>query len=520
MKIALFVDFDNVYTGLQKISIEAAERFSRQPLNWLHWLVSAGVVEGDQNVSGERRRILVRRCYLNPVAFHRYRRAFHEAGFEIVDCPPMTATGKTSTDIHLVLDTMDALLDDTRFDEFIVFSADADFSPLLRRLRRHDRRTVVFAAGAMSESYKASADRVIDIQTFLRDALRLAPVEDESFDDVVEVDIHAGGDLRERVVDSVRKRVLQAATPVQLASLAQLLQREFPTLREGNWCGAGSFGNLLRQIQLPEIIFDFHEGTAIDRGRMERNVSGSTTTATSNSETSGPPAISPQAHSLQPLNEAAELIVRQAVAESKVPVHLAVLAQQLRRHLPQLGEGWSGATTFAGFLRQLRISPLEQATLENGTTAVLFDPGRHEAPTGVVGDKLVQGMLRAAEIPEIKAADFVRILNVARSHMGGAEPFEITQVSRKVAATLAAQSFQVSARRVSVVLQALIFGGLDATRVYEAANDLMYEAMGVVISAWSRETQTVADDDARARLIDWLSSGGGLVPGASPVSQT
>jgi uncharacterized LabA/DUF88 family protein len=115
--------------------------------------------------------------------FNQFRRPFHEAGFEIVDCPPTTASGKTSTDIHLVLDTIDALQDATHFDEFVVFSADADFSPLLRRLRRHDRRTIIFAAGAMSESYKAAADAVIDIPTFLRDALQLVEEEPEMEND-------------------------------------------------------------------------------------------------------------------------------------------------------------------------------------------------------------------------------------------------------------------------------------------------------------------------------------------------
>jgi hypothetical protein len=215
--------------------------------------------------------VLVRRCYLNPVMYQKYRRPFHEAGFEIVDCPPMTATGKTSTDIHLVLDTMDALLDDTHFDEFIVFSADADFSPVLRRLRRHDRRTVVFAAGAMSESYKASADRVIDMQTFLRDALAL-PLADDEEDPPAQVDAAlastATGELRRRIVDQIRRIVLKADLPVRLPALAQLLQREIAGLRESQWDGAGSFGNLMRQLDLGDIEFDFQDDVAFDRGRL------------------------------------------------------------------------------------------------------------------------------------------------------------------------------------------------------------------------------------------------------------
>ena len=139
---------------------------------------------------------------------------------------------------------------------------------------------------------------------------------------------------------------------------------------------------------------------------------------------------------------------------------------------------------------------------------VLYDPARHPAPAGVVGDKLVLGMLRAAEIPEIKASDFARILGAARLHMGNAEPFEISPVSRQVAQTLVKEGLHVSARKVASVLQALIFGGLDPKKKIDDLNDLLVDAMGVVLGAWSRETQTDADDDARSRLVDWIASAG------------
>lgn len=512
MKIALFVDFDNVYTGLRKISVEAAERFSRQPLAWVQWLTSTALFEDAAESQLDRRRILVRRCYLNPVPYQRYRRPFHEAGFEIVDCPPMTATGKTSTDIHLVLDSIDALQDATHFDEFVIFSADADFSPLLRRLRRHDRRTVVFAAGAMSESYKASADRVIDIQTFLRDALQLAPVEDEEevLVDGVVVDSRFENSHDAQVAEFIRQRVLHAESPIQLPALAQLLQREFPRIREGSWLGSGSFLSLLRQLKVHGVEFDFEGGSAFDRERMAKRLATQpqgnlAATVEMKSETSQVDHA-PETHA--ELRREAEAIVKKLVSESAVPVHHAVLAQVLRRELPGLGEGWAGASTFGGFLRQLQLNPLEQATLENGTTMVLYDPARHPAPAGVVGDKLVLGMLRAAEIPEIKASDFARILGAARLHMGNAEPFEISLVSRQVAQTLVNEGLHVSARKVASVLQALIFGGLDPKKKIDDLNDLLVDAMGVVLGAWSRETQTDADDDARSRLVDWIASAG------------
>ena len=513
MKIALFVDFDNVYSGLRRISGEAAERFSRQPLRWLQWLTEAAEVDEFKGLPGDRRRILVRRCYLNPVVYQKYRRPFHEAGFEIVDCPPMTATGKTSTDIHLVLDTMDTLLDSNHFDEFIVLSADADFSPLLRRLRRHDRRTVVFAAGAMSESYKASADRVIDIQTFLRDALQLAPVEDDA--DVLEIDgigtyDDLNDELRVRVAESVRRRVLEAKNPIQLPALAQVLQREFPSLHRGQWCGCGSFSSLMRQLEVPGVEFDFQATLAYDRERMDKKMS---LPSAQQAPVATPDDPDPDLAQGRPSSEqlssdeliaAAEAIVRRAVADSPAPVHFASIAQLLRTSYPQLSDGWAGAFTFARFLQRLRIEPLQSAVLEDGSTSVLYDSVRHDAPIGVVGDRFVAGMLRAAELPEIKGVDLIRILASARPHMGGVDPFEIAHVSREVSASLAGQGVFIGPRRVTSVLQALIFGGLDATRSYEETEDLRFAAMGVIISAWSRETQTVANDEARARLMSWL----------------
>ena len=41
-----------------------------------------------------------------------------------------------------------------------------------------------------------------------------------------------------------------------------------------------------------------------------------------------------------------------------------------------------------------------------------------------------------------------------------------------------------------------------------ASKYLITAAMGVILSAWSRETQVQADDEARQRLISWLAGSG------------
>ena len=93
MKSALFVDFDNVFTQLRALQPAAAERFARQPVEWMRWLVDRLEVPDGHPDPAARRRVLVRRCYLNPNWYQQYRHAFLRAGFEIVDCPPVTSQG-------------------------------------------------------------------------------------------------------------------------------------------------------------------------------------------------------------------------------------------------------------------------------------------------------------------------------------------------------------------------------------------------------------------------------------------
>jgi hypothetical protein len=432
----------------------------------------------------------------------------------------MTATGKTSTDIHLVLDTMDTLLDATHFDEFVVFSADADFSPVLRRLRRHDRRTVVFAAGAMSEAYKASADLVIDIPTFIGDGLQLTEGEDEQ---EVEPRVQTRalqGDidrLREQASMAVRSLVLEAAAPVPLPALASTLQRQLPGLHECQWAGAGSFGVLLRQLAPAGVFFDFQGALAYDQGRRDRPMPQppAAELRLPVQQLSAAESIPPKstgvvlgALSKEALDEAAEHIIRQRVAASHRPVMFSSLGTDLRQELPQLAAGWNGAPTLAAFLQRLHLEPLLRAELEDGSTLVLYDPARHPAPAGVVNDTVVAAMLRAAELPAVKAQDLSRVLHCARPHMGRGEPFEISAVSRSVFEALATDGHPVSARRVAAVLQALIFGGLDTSQAFVDDEDLNAAAMGVILSAWSRETQVLADDEARQRLIAWFQTPG------------
>ena len=292
MKSALFVDFDNVFSQLRQLQPEAAERFARQPSEWIGWLTSALALP-EPHEEGERRRLLVRRCYLNPNWYQTYRHAFLRAGFEIVDCPPVTSQGKTSTDIHMVLDIVDLLQHETRCDEFIVFSADADFTPVLRKLRRYDRRTTVLAIGFPSAAYQASADLMIDERLFLRDALGLglstsaelpsgqgSPLADTREPRIAELKpalpearpagaVHSSpkaepppkGTPRLATPEEVSEIagrlwafVEESPVPVSAAQLASRLRQEHPDILE-NWNGLVSFKAFFRSLRLSRLLW-------------------------------------------------------------------------------------------------------------------------------------------------------------------------------------------------------------------------------------------------------------------------
>lgn len=306
MKSALFVDFDNVYSQLRQLQPDAAERFARHPSDWMAWLTGSLALP-EPHEEGERRRLLVRRCYLNPNWYQSYRHAFLRAGFEIVDCPPVTSQGKTSTDIHMVLDIVDLLQHETRCDEFIVFSADADFTPVLRKLRRYDRRTTVLAIGFPSAAYQASADLLIDERLFLREALGLGPATA----DVPPVQNGQPTEIKEsRPVESkpvlldskaaspavatskaepaskVAPRLAtpeelsetagrlwtfvdEASSPVSSGHLASRLRQEFPEVLE-NWNGLGTFKAFFRSLGLSRLLWlSGSGGRVLDPSRHE-----------------------------------------------------------------------------------------------------------------------------------------------------------------------------------------------------------------------------------------------------------
>ena len=279
----IFIDYDNIYLSLKRKSDEAAKRFAKDAGVWLREIESGRLITPTNGLAADApRRIVMNRCYGNPVprrnssdnatdmnSFPFVRHHFLRAGMEAVDCPPLTSQLKNSADIRMVMDVRDLLGHDTYFDEFIILSGDADFTPLLHRLRAHARRTVVFANDHTAAPYTAIADGEIRESTLINLLLEGVATGADS------EQLPAAATAAAPSLDAVRRDILaevvgwvkSAGQPVPLEALADRAVRTLGhdrTVGTG-WAGAGSFSNLLTKglpadirlsDQAPYYVFD------------------------------------------------------------------------------------------------------------------------------------------------------------------------------------------------------------------------------------------------------------------------
>jgi hypothetical protein len=259
VRTAIFVDFDNMFGGLTAMDKAAAESFATDPGRLLSWLEY-----GDDLDGRFRRRFLMKACYLNPEVFRKYRSFFVSAGFRVIDCPSLTQKGKSAADIHLVLDVVDTLEHKTRFEEFIICSADADFTPLMVKLRSHDRRTVMVAAGPAAAAYQSVCDETVTpmqiVEAFAERQPTPVAADNPSPEASVEVEVLAGAPspvfLDEKQIETaanaVRSAVEAAGGALRGATAAAAAIKVVPHIASVRWGNSDGFVGFVSRY-LPEL---------------------------------------------------------------------------------------------------------------------------------------------------------------------------------------------------------------------------------------------------------------------------
>jgi len=258
---ALFLDFDNIFSGLLEADRDAAMALVERPGAFIDRL---GSLDADSEV---QRDLLVRRAYLNPkgtvpdpesrpnprLHLSRYRPHLMRAGFEVIDCPALTAGQKNAADIRMVIDVLDAVAGPVRYDEIIIASSDADFTPLLLKLRAGDRRTMILTAGTLAPPYRAVADRFIDETQLI--GLLLGSDEAGTEEPSEPLSPQAEASAEEQAVAAVMETVAASPAAVSLSAVGNAVHDRVgtDTVRATKWFGRATLTRFV-QVRQPHLV--------------------------------------------------------------------------------------------------------------------------------------------------------------------------------------------------------------------------------------------------------------------------
>ncbi len=132
-KIALFIDFENLETGVRK---QYETRTTLEPI--ITELSELGV-------------IIVRRAYGDWVQHANYRHPLLQGGIEPVERPNISP-GKNDAGIKLSIDAVETALRNPKLDTFAIVSGNGDFLPLIQKLRELDRQVIVIGVEACTSN--------------------------------------------------------------------------------------------------------------------------------------------------------------------------------------------------------------------------------------------------------------------------------------------------------------------------------------------------------------------------------
>ena len=125
--MALFCDFENIALGVRDAKYA---QFDMQKV------LERLLLKGSS---------IVKKAYCDWERYKAFKASMHEAAFELIEIPHVRQSGKNSADIRLVVDALDLCYTKAHVDTFVILSGDADFSPLVSKLRENNK--VVIGVG-------------------------------------------------------------------------------------------------------------------------------------------------------------------------------------------------------------------------------------------------------------------------------------------------------------------------------------------------------------------------------------
>ncbi|RMF19092.1 MAG: NYN domain-containing protein [Candidatus Dadabacteria bacterium] len=124
--IAVFIDFENLALGVRDL-----------PGNQKKFQIDLVLKR-----LLEKGRVVFKRAYSDWASYRDAVREFHAQGIELVDIPASKMSGKNSADIRMVVDAIDLCHTNRHITHFALISGDSDFSPLVSKLKEHNKRVI------------------------------------------------------------------------------------------------------------------------------------------------------------------------------------------------------------------------------------------------------------------------------------------------------------------------------------------------------------------------------------------
>ncbi len=228
--IAIFCDYENVAIGVTDADYDEF----KMPL----------VVERLL----DKGKIVVKKAYADWENYKKAKRPMHEAGFEMIEVPHVSYSGKNSADIRLVVDALDMCYTKTHLDMFIIVSGDSDFSPVVAKLRENNKTVIgVGVKNSTSDLLVESCDEYIYYDDLVR-GQRSSSSDRQQPDTDDEKEGGSKDEAIEMVLDQVEALFRERDSNLWSSLVKQTLQRKSPNFSE-SYYGYRNFSELLEDAE-------------------------------------------------------------------------------------------------------------------------------------------------------------------------------------------------------------------------------------------------------------------------------
>lgn len=241
--LAVFCDFENVALGVRDAKYDDFD---------INKVLEKLLLKGA---------IVVKKAYSDWERYSKFKKAMHEAAFELIDIPHVRMSGKNSADIRMVVDALDLCYTKSHVDTFVIISGDSDFSPLVSKLRENNKLVIgVGVKSSTSDLLMGNCDEFIFYDDLVRSEkkkqTRKKPAPKAAAKK--KANKEEGGTQEEAfdlVMETVEALLSERDGDDQLwgSQIKQTLKRRRPGFNE-SFHGFKSFSELLEAMQKAKLV--------------------------------------------------------------------------------------------------------------------------------------------------------------------------------------------------------------------------------------------------------------------------